>query len=125
MKRYISEDKKIISLPVPLGSIIYQVNTTCGDFCLFQKEKFDKLTPDRKQCFNKLPCHTIEKEPIKIELTINNLSLLNEWEKTVFETYEKAKEKTKEIINKNIKVLEDNNILLDKRGYSKTTKLQR
>lgn len=121
MKRYISEDKKNIYLPVPLGSIIYQVNTTCGDFCLFQKEKFEKLIHN-KRCSNKLPCHTIGKRPIKIELTIDNLSLLNEWDKTIFKTYDEAKEKTKEIINKNIKVLEDNDILLDESGYSKTTK---
>lgn len=125
MKKYISNNKKVISLPVPLGTTVYQVNTTCGDFCLFQKENFNNLVPYKEQgrCSNILPCHTIGKEPREIELNINNLSLLNEWEKTIFESYNEAKDKTKELVHKNIKYLKNNNILIDEKGYSKNTSL--
>ena len=51
MERFISKDRKIISLPVALGTELYRVNTSCGDFCTFQSENFQKIIDNKKGNF--------------------------------------------------------------------------
>jgi hypothetical protein len=34
---FISEDKRTINLPVPLGTTVYGYLTVCCDACMFQK----------------------------------------------------------------------------------------
>lgn len=40
---FISEDKRTINLPVPLGTTVYGYLTVCCDACMFQKEKFKEI----------------------------------------------------------------------------------
>lgn len=124
MEKFISKNKRTISLPVPLGTELYVVNTRCGDYCLFQKEEFNKLISEEEggRCTHNLPCHTRPLAPRKVILGINNLELLNEWKKRVFTNKEDAEQKTIEIINENIKFLKEHNIKVDKNGYSETGK---
>lgn len=123
MERFISKDRKTISLPVALGTELYRVNTSCGDFCTFQSENFQKIIDNKNKCSGKLPCHTVALEPQKITLTIDNISILKEWQEKVFLTKEEAKEKTKEIVERNIKFLQDNKIVVY--GNYGTKRMQR
>ena len=119
MDKFISKNRRTISLPVPLGTELYIVTTRCGDYCMFQKEEFDKLIPEKEggRCSHALPCHTRPLPPRKVTLELNNLEILREWKIRVFTTKEAAEEKTLEIINENIKFLEEHNIEV-KDGYS-------
>jgi hypothetical protein len=92
---FISEDKKTITLPVPLGTIVYNFHTTCNDACTFQKEKFDKVLPKEKfgRCKGELPCHTKLHSIMSVELTLSNLEwILGNWHITYFETEKAARE---------------------------------
>jgi hypothetical protein len=106
--KFISDDKKIITLPVPLGSKVYYYNLTCFDGCIFQKELFDRVYPKDKggRC-GSLPCY-IEIHGIReIELNLHNIHLiLEKWEEKFFSSKAEARIKAMEIIELNKKELQ-------------------
>lgn len=118
MERFISRNKKTISLPVPLGTEVFIVSTRCGDVCLFEKDKFNKLIPPEKggRCSHNLPCHTRILPPRKVILNIENISILKEWKVRVFPTEKEAKEATIKITNENIKFLNEKGFAIDGEG---------
>lgn len=90
---FISEDRKTINLPVPLGSMVYEVTTTCNDACLFQKEAFEKAFPSVEggRCSATMPCHTKVHSITPKELTLENLDwVLKQWGFRFFETESEA-----------------------------------
>lgn len=100
----ISEDKKIITLEVPLGSMIYEFRTRCCDACSFQKEKFKKEFSDRDGCNHNSPCHTEYVGTHGFELNMNNLGyVLSGWRKDYFPTEKEAEEAGKKLVEDHIK----------------------
>lgn len=101
---FISEDKKTIKLPVPLGTIVYEFTTSCNDACLFQKEKFQELYPRKKGeglCNKNMPCHTKLHGIQKMVVKLTNLEwILKNWHITIFETENQAKEEGIKFIEK-------------------------
>ena len=92
---FISEDKKTITLPIPLGSILYRFVTSCNDSCMFQKEDFDRVFPkeSNSRCSKDMPCHTKLHSIQTVEVKLSNLELILEnWHITIFESENKAKE---------------------------------
>lgn len=91
---FISEDKRTINLPVPLGTYVYQYWTRCNDACLFQKEAFNKAFPPgvEGRCSGDMPCHTRPHLIKPVELSLSNLDwVLRDWGKTVFATENEAR----------------------------------
>lgn len=121
MERFISRNKKTIALPVPLGTEIYIVRTKCGDFCMFQKEKFDALYPPTEEgrCSHSLLCHTKGLNPQKTELKIENIHILSEWGDRVFVNKDDAIKRTDEIVKENINKLRELGFYVDENGYGK------
>jgi len=120
---FISQDKKIINLPVPLGTIVYRFHTDCCDACLFQKEKFDKLYPKafEGRCSQDMLCHTRFSEIEPIIVNINNLDLiLGKWKTKVFETKKEAEIAGKEFVAEHVRRLKELGFELNENGYSIT-----
>lgn len=119
--KYISDDKRVITLPVPLGSTLYQVATECGDFCLFQQERFDKIFPPTKEgrCAKDMPCHTMEWNVYKIVLKFSNIEfVLENWEKWVFPSEEAAQQRMKDVVESNRKKMQELGFAIREDGYS-------
>ena len=92
---FISEDKKTINLPVPLGTTVYMFITSCNDACMFQKDKFNSVFPpiEGGRCNKDMSCHTKFHSIRFIVLSLSNLDwILKEWQITTFETEIEAKE---------------------------------
>lgn len=94
---FISEDKRTINLPVPLGTTVYRINTDCNDACLLQKEVFNKVflpenRPAEGWCSSDMPCHTKMHSIRPVVLSMTNLEeILETFGNKTFETYEQAK----------------------------------
>lgn len=119
--KFINENKTIITLPVPLGSTVYQVATKCGDFCTFQQKLFDKVFPPVKEgrCGVDKPCHTVEWNIYKPTLKFSNMEyVLENWGIWVFATEEAAKQRMKEVLENNRKKMQELGFAIrDKDGY--------
>lgn len=118
--KFINEDKTVITLPVPLGSTVYQVVTNCGDFCTFQQELFDKVFPPTKEgrCGVGKPCHTVEWNVYKPTLKFSNMEfILENWGIWVFPTEEAAQQRMKEVVEGNRKKMQDLGFALRENGY--------
>lgn len=79
-----------LTLPVPIGSVVYEYRLTCEDQCTVQKKNFDR-TDENLGCQDGSKCHTkiLNVEPF--EVTIWNLGrLLDRFGKTVFAAEAKA-----------------------------------
>ena len=99
---FISEDKMIINLPVPLESEIYEFLTDCNDACLFQESKFNKIFPPKKggRCGSHMPCHTKINQIMKRTINISNLDyILDNWGIKCFKTEEEALAAGSKLIN--------------------------
>lgn len=112
----VDETKTKIELPIPLGEEFYLVNTTCGDFCLHQRDKFRAEFPSG--CSEYKECHTIGHEPIKLSLTINTMHYLASHSDRVFLRKDEAKKRTEEIVEYNKEVMRKKQFSLDDKGYS-------
>lgn len=101
----ISEDKRTITLDVPLGNNIYGIITSCNDACTFQKEDFKKAFPNY-HCSGDLPCHTKIHSIKETPLTLANLGFVLEgWMTKYFPTEEMARVEAERIIEKHKKQL--------------------
>lgn len=118
--KFINEDKTVITLPVPLGSTIYQVSTKCGDFCTFQQELFDKIFPPTKEgrCGKEKPCHAVEAIIYKKKLEFSNMEyVLKNWETWFFLTEDAAEQRMKEVVEANRKKMLELGFNLRDDGY--------
>lgn len=89
---FLDKNKKTINLPIAIGDTFYMTHTTCGNFCLYNKELFDKLYPDNtKRCNSKNLCHTVKLETTECKLDWNNIILvLENWNTRCFKTKNEA-----------------------------------
>jgi hypothetical protein len=89
---FISEDKRTINLPVPLGTTVYGYLTVCCDACMFQKEKFKEIFGDVPgRCGKDKPCHTRLTGIQTIAVNLKNIdAVLEGWHKDIFETFNEA-----------------------------------
>lgn len=102
--RYLNEEKTVITLPVPLGTELYQVETRCGDFCTFQEKHFDKCFPRVKggRCGVGMPCHTVPWSVSKLTLDFSNIEwVLKDYGTRIFPTKKQAEKRMAEIITDN------------------------
>ena len=120
-----TENKRcMIEIPVPLGTTVYNVVTTCGDFCLFQKNRFNDLKKADKEgftgrCSESNPCHTQLHSIREMTLQYSNLEyVLKEWGHRVFATAEEAAEAGHKIVAANRKTMEELGFKMDASGYS-------
>lgn len=123
MNKFINEDQTVITLPVPLGSTVYQVATKCGDFCTFQQELFDKIFPPVKEgrCGVDKPCHTVEWNVYKSALEFSNMEfILENWGVWVFPSEEAAQQRMKEIVDANRKKMRELGFSVREDGYGLT-----
>jgi hypothetical protein len=107
---FISEDKKTINLPIPLGTTVYRFITDCNNACTFQKEKFDEAFPETKnsRCNSKMPCHTSLHSIQPVILNLSNLDwVLNDWQINFFETEAEAREAGSKLVKEHRKQLLD------------------
>ena len=102
----VHKEKYTIEIPVPLGTTVYEYMTTCGDFCTFDDEKFDKIFPPKPEgrCSRQMPCHTVYKGVRELKLTLDNVGyILRLWNDSIFETKEEAENKGLEVIEEHRK----------------------
>lgn len=98
---FITEDQRTINLPVPLGTTVYRIVTSCNDACMFQIEKFNEIFPPKEggRCSQDMPCHT---KLHSIQPTTMNLSdldwILKRWQISIFETENEAREAGERLI---------------------------
>lgn len=120
---YLSNDKRTINLPVPLGSKVYRATTVCGDFCLFQKQKFDSVFPkngSEGRCGKEKPCHTISKGCTELTLTIHNLGFILEgWGEWFFETKDEAEATSERIAADHARQMKELGFFVREDGYGK------
>lgn len=102
-KLIISDDGKQITLPIPLGSVVYSSETVCGDFCLFDKENFQKSKKRLNLCCDRnSPCHTRIHPSQPHIVTINNCIMISQlWGDKFFATKKEADAKTLETVDRN------------------------
>jgi len=124
---YVNEDKTVITLPVPLGTEVYVASTGCGDFCLFQQEKFcneaEKFptATDGSHCSYYAPCHTTKPHVITTKIVFENLDfILKEWGKRIFDNEDEAMEVAEKSVIENRKQMESLGFFVDSIGYGKT-----
>lgn len=131
MTNFISEDKMTINLPVPIGSIVYVVSTNCGDFCMFQKEKFDAIFPKKAykpnidRCgWDKL-CQTRMGNILEKEVTIKNLDfILDNWNVNCFKTREEAENVARARVAMNVETMSKLGFAMREDGYSTTDQVE-
>lgn len=120
MSNYVSEDKMVITLPIPLGTTLYEIVTTCGDFCYFQEDKFNEIYPKElaTRCNRDMPCHTRLHSIKPIEFNLSNIeTVLKDFNKWIFTTEDEAKQVAEKIIEKNRKEMLLNGFYLKSDGY--------
>lgn len=118
---FISEDKLTITLPVPLGTKVYSILTKCGDFCMFQKDHFNKTFGEKEggHCDSLMPCHTRYRQPMEMTVTLDNLSyVLEYWNVKCFATFEEADSVTKTRIAEHVEKMKELGFKVDEKGYS-------
>lgn len=120
-----TENKRcMIEIPVPLGTTVYDVVTTCGDFCLFQKNRFKELKNAGIEgfvghCSSNNPCHTQLHSIREMTLQYSNLEyVLKEWGRKVFASAEEATEAGNNIVAAHRKTMEELGFKMDASGYS-------
>ena len=118
---FVSKDRKTISLPIPLGNIVYKTNSSCGDFCVFDKKRFDKNFPPTKngRCSQFNACHTRYKEPIELIVTPNCLDVvLDGWGVTIFATYDEAKSVADARVDEHRKIMTELGFKMKENGHA-------
>ncbi len=106
-----------IKIPVPMGTILYQMNTTCSNFCFKHKERRGDFPEEAIQCRTGAICHTRPLNPQSFIVSFDNLErVISGWNKTIFPTYDKAKEMAEFITNINRKILEAKGFKFDIEG---------
>lgn len=117
LTKYINNDKTIINLPVPLGTVLYCVVLKCGDFCHWQKQKFNK-TFERSQCFAESPCHTVNWHIYEMPLKLSNIEyVLKDFGVWLFTDKREAERVAAEIIEKNRKTMSNHGFMMTEDGY--------
>lgn len=98
-----------LPIPVPMGENVYEIITTCEDYCYKNKELFDKYWPPKTEgrCSRYMPCHTKFHNIKTYSLKLGNLEhVLNHFGKTIFSSYEEAiAEAEKMIIHNKIRMI--------------------
>lgn len=92
---------KILSLPVQLGSELYEVSTNCGNFCYFQKDLFNRCFPVNVggHCGRDKPCHTVEWNIYKICFSLSNIEMvLEDFGVWIFSSEEEARARQREVL---------------------------
>lgn len=121
MEKFISEDKKTITLPVPLGSKVYGFTLKCCDACLFQRTRFNETYPPYKygdRCNMKMPCHTRFRKITEIEVTLDNIKkILEGFGIRFFETKEEAKAKGEALAKRHANQMKSMGFNLDENNY--------
>ena len=117
---YIDETKTVITLPVPLGTVLYTFDTKCGDFCTFQREKFDQLyepTP-KGRCGRHKLCHTRLGSVSTVVLELSNIEfVLKDFGTWVFQSEEEARQKMEQIVSKNVSTMKQLGFKMNESGY--------
>lgn len=125
---FVSDDKLTINLPVPLGSTIYSICSTCGDFCRFQSEKFREIqnptigpsgsiVDARFSCRKNALCHTrFTVRPVVLNYFFLE-SVLDEWGKYYFATEEEAQEAGIKLINERREKMREFGFYVSESGY--------
>lgn len=120
--KYINDEKTVITLPVPLGTELYQVTTTCGDFCTWQEAWFDKVFPPTSdgRCGCDKPCHTVNWNIYTLKLAFHNMGyVLDNFGKSIFATKEEAEKRANEIVETNRQIMKTLLFKMDERGYGR------
>ncbi|MCL2140315.1 MAG: hypothetical protein FWH42_01355 [Dehalococcoidia bacterium] len=119
------EQDRILVLPAPIGTVIYKVNTDCGDFCRWQ----DKLTSVCREygenitCDIKAICHTIHAGYIKDTLELDTLPyVLPFWGDTIFASKEEAISRTQKLVAAHRVKMLALGFEMDNKGYSSVKK---
>lgn len=95
----ISNDKKTITLDIPLGSKVYTFRTKCCDACLFEAEKFKNDFPFKETCQKELPCHTRFIGTESITFSLDTIGIIfPKWGIDYFSTKEEAEEKGRAVV---------------------------
>lgn len=116
-ERYISNDKTVINLPVPLGTKLYYVVLKCGDFCCWQDKKFYK-TFEKNQCFADSPCHTVEWHIYEQNLTLANIEyVLNNFGIRLFADKSEAERVASEVVKRNREIMSNHGFMMTEDGY--------
>lgn len=122
MDRFLSKDKKIINLPVPIGSEIFYYTMDCGDFCLHQRTLFQsikKQMPERMKCGHASACKTMKPCIHSKILTLKNLEMiLDYWDDWFFATKNEAEKRASRLVEENIRFLKEKGFVLREDGYS-------
>lgn len=104
----VSDDKKTISLSVPLGSTVYQVMTDCENQCYLMEESLKEAPSDVKSCNYSSACHVKYCGLNKVVVTLNNLSFIDSlWGKTIFADSDEAGMAGIELVKANRKRFDD------------------
>lgn len=116
-ERYISNDKTVINLPVPLGTKLYYVVLKCGDFCHWQGKKFHE-TFTESQCFAESPCHTAKSLIYEQIFTLSNLEfVLNNYGIRLFVEKNEAEKVAFEAIKRNREIMSNHGFMMTEDGY--------
>lgn len=110
-----------ISIPVPLGTTLYTYDLKCCDACYFQGKLFEEKFPknDGEHRCGVLPCHTRYIRTREIIFTLENVSfVLKYYNKSLFDTPEKAETAGKKLAEDNRITLEKLGFTFDEKGYS-------
>jgi len=121
-EKYISKDRKIIKLPIPLDSQFYEIYTKCSDVCLFQKELADKAKEDNPEivdCNKYAACHTQIDGIYKMGISLYNLTrVLDIWGEFAFATEEEANIAANRLMKEHREKLINYGFKLDENGYA-------
>lgn len=120
LKRFVSDDNRVITLPVPLGAMVYSYHADCFDGCLFQKEQWAKVmgTSSKGQC-GLQPCRTMNLRVTKQALTLSNIqTVLCLWGTAFFATADEARTQGEIEISHNKEELLKMGFSLNEKGYS-------
>lgn len=122
MSKYVSKDKKTINLPFPLGTKLYMPITTCGDFCLYQKDLFNEIFPkdseNQGRCSRDMPCHTKLHSIKEITFSMSNLEMvLENLDKWIFTSEHEAQRVIEKRLESNRWDMTFNGFHVDNNGY--------
>lgn len=111
----ISEDKKTITLEVPLGGTVYGFLTSCNDACYFQKEEFKRKFPEAT-CNLSSPCHVYPHSVRPITVNLTGLAyIITHWQEDVFATEKEAEEAMYKLCEEHKRILLDAGIQVTER----------
>lgn len=106
----ISDDGKVLTLAVPIGSNVYQIRTDCDSICYDSKKEGLLLGAPKEikgcSCFS--ACHTRYRGTEPIVVSLSNIQMIDRvWGKTVFADMSEAEEAGMRLVADNKKRLEE------------------